>query len=149
MLVSVFSTAPMAQCGSGSVNESILLKMSEIPVQAEWKIRVRKTREVAVLIATLTPKQLDSVDRRVIDLIASSLKDENNGVRLWAAAALEELGYRAEPALPALEAAYKVTIDRPVGDSGILPSTSASAQIRGAIDSIKDAVSEHRKQASH
>jgi len=125
-----------AACPSPS--ERIMLQVATITLDEDRNKKIQDTENLIRLVAALNPTEIESVDQRVIMLLAHQLEEPDNGVRMWVATALAEFGYRAEPALPVLDAAYHQTIDKPISDDlPLLPSTSARIEIGNAINVIK------------
>lgn len=128
-----------------SPSERILLQVATITLDEDRNKKIIDTENLIRLVAALKPAEIESIDQRAIMLLAKLLEGPDDGVRMWVAAALAEFGYRAEPALPALEAAYHQTIDKPISeDLPLLPSTSPRFEIGNAIDVIRKEAAKNR-----
>lgn len=128
-----------------SANEKILMQVVTITLDEGRVKKIQDTENLIRLIAKLDPTDIELIDERVIILLASLLEYPDNGVRMWVAVALAQFEHVAEPALPALEAAYERTVDKAISvDVPLLPSTSAREEIANAIDVIKQKSAHHK-----
>ena len=139
------ATAPPA--GGSVQNQEVLFRIATIALAEGSAENINETEDLIRIIAGWDRAEIESVDERTILLLAELLKDPENGVRMWVAAAIAQFGYRAEPALPALEMAYRQTVDKPVSpDLPILPSPSAHFGIGYAIDQIRSKIAQRRAE---
>jgi HEAT repeat protein len=124
-----------APAKSGDAMAKIEAMIEKIRTERSIDIRMDIAQQLSTLIGHLDHSDLLSLDSSVIDDIASLLTDRYDGVRMWAAAALGQIGAPAARAIPALERALKES--EPVPGSGVIgPDLSSDMAIRPALQKI-------------
>jgi HEAT repeats len=101
------ATDTPAPAKSGDAMVKIEAMIEKIRTERSIDIRMDIAQQLSTLIGHLDHSDLLSLDSSVIDDIASLLTDRYDGVRMWAAAALGQIGAPAARAIPALERALK------------------------------------------
>jgi hypothetical protein len=139
MLLTTLPFATYASQTGGEINghgpQSILARIKAIRVTSAGEERVRLARSLSESVSAMSVDARNSVSDAELRALSSLLRDPNDGVKMYAAVALGNIGPRAVGYVPDLRAALKSGEFPPSGQGG--SQLGSESAIYKAIEKIK------------
>ena len=131
--LAVFAEEPSILSGEASIGE-IKAIVEQMKVASSVEVRRTLSERLSDFCGRVDPAGFDA---DTIDTIAAFLKDSDDVVRFWTAAALGRIGPDARRAIPALEKALWARLNAPYDGSLLAPTLDSSDAMEFALQKIR------------